>query len=58
MNAVECGSSPNGKFAGNENGVAFSSGEERHLWIQFKAPQTTSIGSPQTISICVSAQSP
>lgn len=56
---VECGTSPNGKFSGNdEDGVALSSGEVTHLWVEFKAPQTTSIGAPQTISICVSAQSP
>ncbi len=54
---VECGTSPTGKFAGNEDGVALSPGEETDLWVEFKAPQTTSVGAPQAISICVSAQS-
>ncbi len=53
---AECGSSPDGKFAGNEDGVGLSVGEFVYLWVEFKAPQTTSIGSPQKISVCVSAQ--
>ncbi len=58
---VECGSSVGGKFAGDdEDGVEVPIGDEgeRHLWVQFKAPQTSSIGAQQKISICVTVQSP
>lgn len=59
---VECGLSPYGRFAGDEDGVDVppppGPGETKHLWVQFKAPQTTSVVSPQKISICVSIQSP
>ncbi len=51
---VECGSSTTGRFAGDEDGVSIPAGGTRHLWVQFKAPQTTSVGAPQKIFICVS----
>jgi len=44
------------KFAGDETGVAVPAGALRHLWLQFLAPTSSSVFTPQTIPITVSAE--
>ncbi|MBU0479255.1 hypothetical protein KKC91_11910 [bacterium] len=46
------------KFAGDETGVGVSPGEERTLWLQFKAPTATSVTIEQDIEVVVNAQVP
>lgn len=46
------------RFAGDETGVNVAPNQGRTLWLQFKAPSATSIGSQQEIKVVISAQNP
>lgn len=46
------------KFAGDQTGVNVTSGQERTLWLQFKAPVATPIITEQNIEVIINAQTP
>lgn len=46
------------KFAADQAGIAVSPAEQRLLWLQFKAPTTTSVTEEQRIEVIINAEFP
>lgn len=46
------------KFAGDQSGVNILPGETRSLWLQFKAPDSTTVEGEQEIKVIINAQTP
>jgi len=46
------------KFAGDQNGVDIIPGQQRTLWMQFKAPLSTIIENEQVIEVIINAEMP
>lgn len=46
------------KFAGNQTGVEVAPGEQRNLWLQFKAPDSTTVDGEQEIKVIINAEMP
>lgn len=44
------------KFAGDQTGVGVQPGEQRSLWLQFKAPASTSITTEQEVKVIITAE--
>jgi hypothetical protein len=46
------------KFAGNQTGENIPAGGQRTLWLQFKAPISTTVAGEQEIKVIINAQTP
>jgi hypothetical protein len=46
------------KFAADQTGIAVGPAEQRLLWLQFKAPTTTSVTDEQRIEVIINAEFP
>jgi hypothetical protein len=46
------------KFAGDQTGEKVAAGQQRTLWLQFKAPTATMLTKEQTIKVIITAESP
>jgi hypothetical protein len=51
-------SAAHAKFFGNQTGVKVAPGQNRTLWLQFKAPKSTTVFQEQNIQVIVNAEAP